>query len=151
MSKIIERLQQFAESQYDSMREFERDSKVTQGVFSKSFSKGSEIRTDSLEKFAENFPQVSAEWLLRGVGEVLIQNKEPVAENPTLDFVVKYLTKQIEELKSQIDDLGTQNKQLKKERDDLLISNKNLQYMLNLARKGEIASVVTGSSDAGAV
>ena len=74
-----------------------------------------------------------------------------MAENPTLDFVVKYLTKQIEELKSQIDDLGTQNKQLKKERDDLLISNKNLQYMLKLARKGEIASVVTGSSDAGAV
>lgn len=151
MSKIIVRLQQFAESQYDSMREFERDSKVTQGVFSKSFSKGSEIRTDSLEKFAENFPHVSAEWLLRGKGEILIQNKDSVAENPTLDFVVKYLTKQIEELKSQIDNLDTQNKQLKNERDDLLVSNKNLQYMLDLARKGEIACVVTGSSDVNAV
>ena len=151
MSKIIERIRQFAESQYDSMREFERDSGVTQGVFSKSFKNSTEIRTDSVESFAESFPQVSAEWLLRGVGEMLTQHKDPLSQNPTLDFVIRHMASQIDELKAQVKDLETKNDKLLDERNDLLVSNRSLQYQLDLARKGEIAGTADGSLSASAI
>lgn len=149
MSKIIERIRQFAESQYDSMREFERDSNVTEGVFSKSFNKGAEIRTDNLEKFAESFPQVSAEWLLRGVGEMLTQSEDSVMKNPTLDFVIRHMASQIDELKAQVKYLEAKNDELRDERDDLAERNHELEK--ELARKGGIASVVGGSSSVDAV
>lgn len=149
MSKIIERIRQFAESQYDSMREFERDAGVTQGVFSKSFKNSTEIRTDSVESFAESFPQVSAEWLLRGVGEMLTQSEDSVMNNPTLDFVIRHMASQIDELKAQVKYLETKNDELRDERDDLVERNHELEK--ELARKGETASIVTGFSAADAV
>ena len=149
MSKIIERIRQFAESQYDSMREFERDAGVTQGVFSKSFKNSTEIRTDSVESFAESFPQVSAEWLLRGVGEMLTQSEDSVMKNPTLDFVIRHMASQIDELKAQVKYLETKNDELRDERDDLVERNHELEK--ELARKGETASIVTGFSAADAV
>lgn len=148
MSKIIERIRQFAESQYDSMREFERDAGVTQGVFSKSFKNSTEIRTDSVELFVGSFPQVSAEWLLRGVGEMLIQSEDSVMKNPTLDFVIRHMASEIENLQAKYESLEMEYKELQKEREDLRVSNRNLEYQLELARKGEIASHVAGSSDA---
>lgn len=149
MSKIIERIRQFAESQYDSMREFERDAGVTQGVFSKSFKNSTEIRTDSVESFAESFPQVSAEWLLRGVGEMLTQSEDSVMKNPTLDFVIRHLASENEKLQAKIDDLNAECKELRNERDDLIERNHELEKIL--ARKGEIVSIAVGSSDASAV
>lgn len=132
MSKIIERIRQFAESQYDSMREFERDSNVTEGVFSKSFNKGAEIRTDNLEKFAENFPQVSAEWLLRGDGEMLLSSTDSAK-----DIHVKYLERKVSDQEILIRELYQEIGMLKKE--------------LSLAGKGETARGVDGSSVADAV
>lgn len=149
MSKIIERIRQFAESQYDSMREFERDSGVTQGVFSKSFKNSTEIRTDSVESFAESFPQVSAEWLLRGTGEMLIQSEDSMMKNPTLDFVIRHMAREHEKLQAKFDNLEAEYKEVRQERDDLIERNHELEKIL--ARKGEIARIVTGSSDANAV
>lgn len=95
MSKIIQRIQQFAEYQYNSIREFERDAGVTQGVFSKCFNKQSEVRTDSVENFAQNFPFVSAEWLLRGEGEML--KKEAVPENEVIAQLLEKIVQLSEE------------------------------------------------------
>jgi hypothetical protein len=95
MSKIIQRIQQFAEYQYNSIREFERDSGVTQGVFSKCFKNQSEVRTDSVENFAQNFPNVSAEWLLRGEGEMF--KKEVVSESEVVMQLVNKIAQLSEE------------------------------------------------------
>ena len=96
MSKIIQRIQQFAEYQYDSIREFERESGVTQGVFAKSFKNQSEIRTDSVESFAQRFPEVSAEWLLRGEGEML--KKESSSESVAIKVLADKIAEQAEEI-----------------------------------------------------
>lgn len=148
MSKIIARIQQFAENQSISIRELERNSGVTNGVFSKAIRFGSEISTDKVENFLQAYPSISAEWLMRGVGEMLTQSEDSVMKNPTLDFVVRHMASQIDELKAQVKSLESKNDELRDERDDLLVSNRNLEYMLDLARKGEIARTVAGSSDA---
>ena len=95
MSKIIQRIQQFAEYQYNSIREFERDAGVTQGIFSKCFKNQSEIRTDSVESFAQNFPSVSAEWLLRGEGEMF--KKEVAPENEVVAQLIEKILQLSEE------------------------------------------------------
>lgn len=74
MSKIISRIKQFADTQEFSTRELERTIGVSEGMLSKAFRCNTEIRTDSIESFVENFPQLSAEWLLRGEGEMIKKN-----------------------------------------------------------------------------
>lgn len=85
---------------------------------------------------------------------MLIQSENPPTEEPkdsTLDFVIRHMASQIDELSAKYKSLESEYKELRDERDKLLVSNRNLQYMLDLARKGEIARTVVGSSDADAV
>ena len=151
MSKIISRIQEFAENQGISIRELERKSSVTNGVFSKAIRFGNEISTDKVENLLQAYPSISAEWLLRGEGEMLTQSEDSLSQNPTLDFVIRHMASQIDELKAQVKDLETKNDKLLDERNDLLVSNRSLQYQLDLARKGEIAGTADGSFVANAV
>ena len=92
MSEIISRIKQFADSQGISNRALERTMGVSEGTMSKAFRNNTEIRTDNIESIVENYPQLSAEWLLRGEGEML--KKEVVSESE----IVSQLIKRIEEL-----------------------------------------------------
>lgn len=65
---------------------------VSEGTMSKAFRNNTEIRTDNIESIVENYPQLSAEWLLRGEGKMLKQ--EVVSESE----IVSQLIKRIEEL-----------------------------------------------------
>lgn len=149
MSKILIRINQFAESQGLSIREIERSIGATNGVISGAIKNNREIGSDKLENFLQAFSNVSAEWLLRGIGEMLTQSEDSVMNNPTLDFVIRHMASQIDELKAQVKYLETKNDELRDERDDLVERNHELEK--ELARKGETASIVTGSSAADAV
>lgn len=149
MSKILIRINQFAESQGLSIREIERSIGATNGVISGAIKNNREIGSDKLENFLQAFSNVSAEWLLRGIGEMLTQSEDSVMKNPTLDFVIRHMASQIDELKAQVKYLETKNDELRDERDDLVERNHELEK--ELARKGETASIVTGSSAADAV
>lgn len=149
MSKILTRINQFAESQGLSIREIERSIGATNGVISGAIKNNREIGSDKLENFLQAFSNVSAEWLLRGIGEMLTQSEDSVMKNPTLDFVIRHMASQIDELKAQVKYLETKNDELRDERDDLVERNHELEK--ELARKGETASIVTGSSAADAV
>ena len=89
--------------------------------------------------------------MLRGEGEMLTQSEDSLSQNPTLDFVIRHMASQIDELKAQVKDLETKNDKLLDERNDLLVSNRSLQYQLDLARKGEIAGTADGYLSASAV
>ena len=83
---------------------------------------------------------------------MLTQPENPMTDEPkdgTLDFVIRYMARQIEELQAKFDNLEAEYKEVRQERDDLIERNHELEKIL--ARKGEIARVVTGSSDATAV
>ena len=83
---------------------------------------------------------------------MLTQPENPMTDEPkdgTLDFVIRYMARQIEELQAKFDNLEAEYKEVCQERDDLIERNHELEKIL--ARKGEIARVVTGSSDASAV
>ena len=83
---------------------------------------------------------------------MLTQPENPMTDEPkdgTLDFVIRYMARQIEELQAKFDNLEAEYKEVRQERDDLIERNHELEKIL--ARKGEIARVVTGSSDASAV
>lgn len=83
---------------------------------------------------------------------MLTQSENPMTDEPkdgTLDFVIRYMARQIEELQAKFDNLEAEYKEVCQERDDLIERNHELEKIL--ARKGEIARVVTGSSDASAV
>lgn len=151
MGKILLRIYQFTDSQGISIRELERTIGATNGVISGAIKNNREIGSDKIENFLQAYPQVSAEWLFRGIGEMLIQPDDSAAKNPTLDFVVKYMASEIDELKAKVKHLEANNEKLLYERQDWIAENHDLHYKLELARKGEIASVATGSSDVNAV
>lgn len=132
MSKIISRIQEFAENQSISIRELERKSGVTNGVFSKAIRYGNEISTDKVENLLQAYPSISAEWLLRGEGEMLLSSTDSAN-----DIHTKYLEKKVDDLEILIRELIHENGMLKKE--------------LDLAGKGETARCADGSSVANAV
>ena len=88
MSKILLRIHQFADSKGLSIRELERTSGITQGVISKAIKNNGEIGSDKLENIIQTYPLLSAEWLLRGEGEMLKQDLAP--QN---DFVAQLIEK----------------------------------------------------------
>lgn len=96
MSKILLRIYQFAESQGLSIRELERASGITQGVISKAIKNGGEIGSDKLENITQTYEQLSAEWLLRGEGEMLKQNLAP--QNDTVAQLIAKITEQAMEI-----------------------------------------------------
>lgn len=95
MSKIISRIKQFADSQGISNRALERTMGVSEGTMSKAFRNNTEIRTDNIESIVENYPQLSAEWLLRGVGEMF--TRETTSESEIVMQLVNKIAQLSEE------------------------------------------------------
>ena len=148
---VLKRLKQFIDYKGIKVSAFEKAIGMSNASFGKSLKNGGTIGADKLENILKTYPELNADWLLRGDGDMLIQSEDSVTKNPTLDFMIRHMASEIEELKAKVKHLESKNDKLLDERNELLISNKNLQHMLDLARKGEIASIVVGSSDVNAV
>ena len=143
---ILKRIKQFIDYKGIAVSAFEKSIGMANASFGKSLKNGGTIGADKLEIILKVYPDLNAEWLLRGVGEMLTQSEDSVMKNPTLDFVIRHMASQIDELKAQVKYLEAKNDELRDERDDLAERNHELEK--DLARKGEIASIVGGSSDA---
>ncbi|GHT15692.1 hypothetical protein AGMMS4956_16220 [Bacteroidia bacterium] len=73
---MINRLLQFIENQHVSVRFFELSIGASNGVIRKAIANSTDIQSKWVAKIVENYPQLSAEWLLIGKGEML-RNAEP--------------------------------------------------------------------------
>lgn len=107
MSKILTRINQFAESQGLSMREIERSIGATNGVISGAIKNNREIGSDKVENFLQIYSNVSAEWLLRGEGEMF--KKEVVSESEVVMQLISKIVQLSEEngrLKSLLESKG---------------------------------------------
>lgn len=95
------------------------------------------ITVDSIGVILEAFPDVSAEWLLRNKGEMLISENLPKFHGEESDNEMDLhaslarMTAELEEYKLQVMRLEAQKDYLQERNDDLVISNRMLQDELN--------------------
>lgn len=98
---------------------------------------GAAITYDTILRFLDVFPDVSAEWLLRGKGEMLISDNLPkfhgIESDSELDVHASLArtTAELEEYKLQVLRLEAQKDYLQERNDDLVVSCRMLQDELN--------------------
>lgn len=101
MGRILLRIHQFADSQGLSIREIERSIGVTNGLIAGAIRNNREIGSDKVENILQTYERLSAEWLLRGEGEMLKQDLAPQHDNTAqLIGTIVQLSAEIERLKA---------------------------------------------------
>lgn len=68
---MLERLNEFIVTKGYSMKAFEESVGMSNGSLGTTIKNGQGIRTDKLENILSVYPELSAEWLLRGVGSMI--------------------------------------------------------------------------------
>ena len=95
------------------------------------------ITIDTISVILSTFPDISAEWLLRGKGEMLISDNLPKfhgeeSENEMdLHVTIAHMASELEEYKLQFMRLEAQKDYLQERNDELVITNRMLQDELN--------------------
>lgn len=95
------------------------------------------ISLDTILNILSAFPHISSEWLLRGKGEMLIEDNLPKFHGEESDSELDVhaelarKTAELEELKLQVLRLDAQKDYLQERNDDLVISCRMLQDELN--------------------
>jgi hypothetical protein len=98
---------------------------------------GAAITYETILRFLEIFPEVSAEWLLRGKGEMILSDSLPEFYGDETDTELEAhaelarKTAELEELKLQVLRLDAQKDYLQERNDDLVVSCRMLQDELN--------------------
>lgn len=87
MCKILNRIKAIIDNENITIAALERTIGASKGVIYKAIAKGTDIQSKWLEAIVENYPQYSAQWLLTGVGDMIIRKEgissELVKTDPT--------------------------------------------------------------------
>lgn len=108
-----------------------------QNRLSRQINQGATISCDTLIRVLMAFPDVSAEWMIRGNGEMMFTDNLPFfsgeeSENEeNLKIELSRKVAELEELKLQVVRLEAQKDYLQERNDDLVVSNRMLQDELN--------------------
>lgn len=98
---------------------------------------GAAITYDTLSRLLDVFPDVSAEWLLRGKGKMLLSENLPdfhgseTDSEENLKIELSKVLAELDEYKKMILRLEAQKDYLQERNDNLVISNRMLQDELN--------------------
>lgn len=134
---ILERLKSVIATKSNSASDFSKKIGIAQTTLSNQLKSPRGISIDVIMLTLDQFPDISAEWLLRGNGEMLISENLPAFNgNETdseLDLHAELARKAVEldELKKLNVRLEAQKDYLQERNDDLVISCKMLQDELN--------------------
>lgn len=71
---IVTRLRQYLVYKGISVSYAEKTIGMSNGTLSKPFNAGTHIKTDTLEKFLNNYEDINHDWLLTGKGKMIIDN-----------------------------------------------------------------------------
>lgn len=71
MNNILERFQRVAENEGISVTRLEHKIGASKGVLSRALAQNSDIQSKWVLKLAENYPQYSCEWLIKGTGSMI--------------------------------------------------------------------------------
>ena len=108
-----------------------------QNRLSRQINQGATISCDTLIRVLMAFPDVSAEWMIRGNGEMMYTdnlpffNGEETENEENLKIELSRKIAELEELKLQVVRLEAQKDYLQERNDDLVVSNRMLQDELN--------------------
>lgn len=136
-NSIRQRIKDVLSSHNSNTNRLAGDDANFQNRLSRQINQGSTISCDTIARILSTFPDVSAEWLLRGKGEMLISDNLPSfygeeSENEMdLHAELARKTAELEEYKMQSLRLEAQKDYLQERNDDLVISCRMLQDELN--------------------
>ena len=68
---VVERITEYLDYKGISVSAFEKSTGMSNASFSKSLKSGGSIGSDKLETILSHYPDLSAEWLVRGEGDML--------------------------------------------------------------------------------
>lgn len=68
----VTRFKEYLDSKGIKNAQAERDCGLSNGLIKSAVSAGSALGSDKLEKILKTYPDLSAEWLLRGTGHMLV-------------------------------------------------------------------------------
>lgn len=86
------RLKQFIKASNFSLRAFEKSIDVSNGVIRRFIDEETSIKSETIIRILTTYPDLSAEWLLRGNGEMLLSKQQAKDNSATL------LIRRLEEL-----------------------------------------------------
>ena len=84
----MERIKGYMDYKNIPIATFERNVGMSNNSFGKTLKSGGSIGLDKLEKILSVYPDLSAEWLLRGVGDMILDDKEQIGGERNKYFVL---------------------------------------------------------------
>ena len=114
MPPILARLQQFIEHEKLTAYQVNKESGLCKGLLINAFTNQRGLTTSTLEAILNTYPQLNANWLIVGRGEML--NPEPEAAVPP--SVTEKHIQDLDELQKRCIDLVMTIKQMKKDTQD---------------------------------
>ena len=85
---MLERLNEYINTKGFSMKAFEESVGMSNGSLGTTIKNGKGIRTDMLENILSVYPELSAEWLLRGVGNMFLDDRQQTGGEHNKYFVI---------------------------------------------------------------
>lgn len=134
---ILERLKSVIAEKSNSTSDFSKKIGIAQTTLSNQMKSPRGVSVDVLMLTLESFPDVSAEWLLRGKGEMLLSDNLPkfhgeeTESEMELHASIARMTAELEEYKLHVMRIEAQKDYLQQRNDDLVITNRMLQDELN--------------------
>lgn len=134
---ILERLKSVIAEKSNSASDFSKKIGIAQTTLSNQMKSPRGISVDVVMLTLEHFPDISAEWLLRGKGEMLISDNLPKFHGEETDSELNVhaslarMAAELEEYKLQVLRLEAQKDYLQERNDDLVVSCRMLQDELN--------------------
>lgn len=134
---ILERLRSVIATKSNSASDFSKKIGIAQTTLSNQLKSPRGISVDVILLTLEHFPDVSAEWLLRGKGKMLLADNLPKFHGSETDSELDVhaelarKTAELEEYKLHAMRLEAQKDYLQERNDDLVVSNRMLQDELN--------------------
>ena len=136
-SSITERLKEIIRIKTGTATPFSSEIGVSQSTLSCQLNSKTGIQTNVIIAALNRYSDISAEWLMRGKGEMLISDNLPkfhgLESDSELDVHASLarMAAELEEYKLQIMRLEAQKDYLQERNDDLVVSNRMLQDELN--------------------
>lgn len=145
---MLERFKSVIAAKSKSATDFGKTIGVAQTTLSNQLQSPRGISVEVILLTLSAFPDISAEWLLRGKGEMILSENLPAFEGneseKEMDLHAELARKtgELEEYKLQVLRLEAQKDYLQERNDDLVITNRMLQDELNKYQEPNKKSIV---------
>lgn len=85
---VIERFKEYLDYKGVANYRAEQECGLSNGLIKNALSAGSSLGSDKLEKILSTYTELSAEWLLRGVGSMLLDDRQQSGGENNKYFVI---------------------------------------------------------------